>query len=72
MTVLVEKMVSQVYNEDVERATEMVFSLLHIDLVCCTLAMLVHTLPRCLAGEGKEGLLSPWPSSAMGCSSLSS
>jgi len=58
VTVLVEKMVSQVYNEDVERATEMVFSLLHIDLVCCTLAMLVHTLPRCLAGEGKEGLLS--------------
>ena len=29
----------------------MVFSLLHIDLMC-------STLPRCLAGEGKEGLLS--------------
>jgi len=57
VTVLVERMVSQVYNEDVERAVELVFSLLHIDLVCCTLALLVHTLPRCLAGEGKEGLL---------------
>jgi len=58
VTVLVEKMVSQVYNQDVERATELVFSLLHIDLVCCTLSLLVHTLPRVLAGPGKDGHLS--------------
>jgi len=58
VTVLVEKMLGQVYNEDVERATELVYSLLHIDLVCCSLALLVSVLPRCLAGEGKEGMLS--------------
>jgi hypothetical protein len=46
VSVLVEKMFSQLFNEDVER------------LVCCTLAMLVHILLKCLAGEGKEGLLS--------------
>merc|ERR1719341_2238086 len=55
VTVLVEKMVSQVYNEDVERATEMVFSLLHIDLVCCTLARLtVQCLAASLAMRGSR------------------
>jgi hypothetical protein len=28
----------------------MVFSLLHIDLPACTLALLLHLLPRLLAG----------------------
>lgn len=56
--VAVERMVSQVYRDDVERATELVFSLLHIDLVACSLALLVHVLPRCLAGRGQETLLS--------------
>ena len=37
-------------EEYVERATEMMLSLLHIDLV--------HILPMSLTGEGKEWLLS--------------
>ena len=41
-----EQICKQVYGEDVERATALVFSLLHIDLVACTLALLVHVLPR--------------------------
>ena len=41
-----EQVCKQVYGEDVERATALVFSLLHIDLVACTLALLVHVLPR--------------------------
>ena len=57
MTVLVEKMVSTVYNEDVDKATELVFSMMHIDLVPCTLALLLHVLPKCLVGEGKEPIL---------------
>jgi len=57
VTVLVEKMVSTVYNEDVDKATELVFSMLHIDLVPCTLALLLHVLPKCLVGEGKEPIL---------------
>lgn len=52
-----EQVGRQVYGEDVERATELVFSLLHLDLPACTLALLVQVLPRCLSGEGKEGLL---------------
>ena len=54
VTVLVERMVGMVYHEDVDKATELVFSLLHVDLVQCTLALLVHVLPRCLLGEGGE------------------
>ena len=50
VTVLVEKMLGKIHSEDVVRATEMVFRLLHIALVCCNLALPVHTLPRCLAG----------------------
>jgi len=49
-SVLVEKMASQVYSEEVSRCVEMVFSLLHIDLPACTLALLLHLLPCCLAG----------------------
>ncbi len=56
--VLVEKMASQVYSEEVSRCVEMVFSLLHIDLPACTLALLLHLLPRLLAGEGCERHLS--------------
>ncbi len=40
----------QVYSEEVSRCVEMVFSLLHIDLPACTLALLLHLLPRLLAG----------------------
>ena len=50
-------MVSTVYNEDVDKATELVFSMMHIDLVPCTLALLLHVLPKCLVGEGKEPIL---------------
>ena len=57
VTVLVERLVSCVYYEDVDRAGEVIFSLLHIDLTANTLALLLHVLPRCLAGEGKEPLL---------------
>ena len=57
VTVLVERLVSCVYYEDVDRAGEVIFSLLHIDLAANTLALLLHVLPRCLAGEGKEPLL---------------
>jgi hypothetical protein len=39
-----------VYSEEVSRCVEMVFSLLHIDLPACTLALLLHLLPRLLAG----------------------
>ena len=57
VSVLVEKLVGMVYNEDVDRATELVFSMLHVDLVTNTLALVVHLLPRYLVGEGKEALL---------------
>ena len=57
VSVLTEKITSLVYNEDVDRATEMVFSLMHVDLISCTLALLLHVLPRYLMGEGKEAVL---------------
>ena len=56
-TVLVEQLLGLVYSTDLDRATAAVFSLLHIDLVPCSLALLMHTLPRCLVGEGREQLL---------------
>jgi len=60
MNVLVEKMKSQVYNEDVDRCTETVFSLMHIDLPAATLALLIHILPNILTGrEGKDSLCYP-------------
>merc|ERR1719336_2587437 len=34
----------------------MVFSMMHLDLVSCSLVLLVHTLPRYLLGEGGESL----------------
>ena len=57
VTVLVERLLGLVYSTDLDRATAAVFSLLHIDLVPCSLALLLHTLPRCLVGEGHEQLL---------------
>ena len=57
VTVLVERLLGLVYSADLDRATAAVFSLLHIDLVPCSLALLLHTLPRCLVGEGREQLL---------------
>merc|ERR1711952_533814 len=57
VTVLVERLLRLVYSTDLDRATAAVFSLLHIDLVPCSLALLLHTLPRCLVGEGREQLL---------------
>ena len=45
---LTDRLLSQVYSEDVERACQLVFSLLHVDLVACTLALLLSTLPRAL------------------------
>ena len=42
---------------DIAGTKAAVFSLLHIDLVPCSLALLMHTLPRCLVGEGREQLL---------------
>ena len=57
VTVLVERLLGLVYSTDLDRATAAVFSLLHIDLVPCSLALLLHTLPRCLVGEGREQLL---------------
>ena len=57
VTVLVERLLGLVYSTDLDRATAAVFSLLHIDLVPCNLALLLHTLPRCLVGEGREQLL---------------
>ena len=73
VTVLVERLLGLVYSTDLDRATAAVFSLLHIDLVPCSLALLMHTLPRCMVGEGREQLLvhpgasasraSPWTAS---------
>ena len=57
VTVLVEKMLSQVYTDEVDRAGEIVFSMMHLDLVTTTLALLLHVLPRCLLGEGGETAL---------------
>ena len=51
MTVLVERLV---YYEDVDRAGEIIFSLLHIDLTSNILALQLHVFPWCLADEGKE------------------
>ena len=51
VTVLVEKRLGQVYNKDVEGNRDGVQLTAYIDLMC-------STLPRCLAGEGKKGLLS--------------
>ena len=53
---LVERPVSCVYYEDVDRAGEVIFSLLHIDLATNTLALMLHVLPWFLACEGKEPL----------------
>ena len=57
VTVLVEKMLGQVYTDEVDRAGELVFSMMHLDLVATTLALLLHVLPRCLLGEGGETAL---------------
>jgi len=53
----VEQLGKQVYGEDVSKATELVFSILHIDLTASTLALLTQVLPRLLAGDGRDGLL---------------
>ena len=53
-----EQLVRQVYAEDVSRATELIFSLLHLDLVACTLALLALVLPRLLQTEPPPSLLS--------------
>merc|ERR1712203_338423 len=37
--------------------TDLVFSILHIDLTASTLALLTQVLPRLLAGDGRDGLL---------------
>ena len=57
VSVLVERLVSCVYYEDVDRAGELILSLLHIDTTANTLALLLHVLPRVLVGDGKESLL---------------
>ena len=57
VTVLVEKMLGQVYTDEVDRAGELVFSMMHLDLVSCCLSLLLHTLPRCVLGEGGEAAL---------------
>jgi len=60
MDILVEKIRSQVYKEDVSRCTEMVFSIIHIDLPACTLSLLLYIIPNILRGNGwKEGLCYP-------------
>ena len=59
VTVLVERMVGMVYHEDADKATELVFSLLHVDLVQCTLALLVHVLPRCLVAADTSATVHP-------------
>ena len=63
VTVLVERLVSCVYYEDVDRAGEVIFSLLHIDLAANTLTLLLHVLPRCLAGPASGRLV--WPRSSL-------
>ena len=40
------------YSEDLQRCTELVFSMMHLDLAACTLSLLLHTLPALLAGPG--------------------
>jgi len=57
MEVLVNKITSQVYTEDVERCTELVFSLMHLDLVTCTLSLLLHVLPNLISGSGRRDVL---------------
>jgi len=60
MEILVEKIKSQVYKEDVSRCTEMVFSIIHIDLPACTLSLLLYIIPSILTGNGwRDGLCYP-------------
>ena len=44
--VMVEKMVGMVYNTDMDKAVELVFSLMHVDMAACMIALVVHVLPR--------------------------
>ncbi|XP_023336460.1 mediator of RNA polymerase II transcription subunit 24 isoform X2 [Eurytemora carolleeae] len=55
--VLVEKITSQVYSHDVQRCTEMVFSMLHIDLAGNTLSLLLYLLPSILTGVSNKDVL---------------
>ena len=44
--VLVGKMAAMVYNLDVDRAVEIVFSMMHVDMSACMLALVLHILPK--------------------------
>jgi len=57
---LISKLNSQVYSEDVTKCGDMIFSMMHIDLPACTLSLLINTIPSILAGDGEmESLCYP-------------
>jgi len=49
---LILKLNSQVYSEDVSKCGDMIFSMMHIDLPACTLSLLINTIPAILTGDG--------------------
>eukprot|EP00088_Acartia_fossae_P050636 TRINITY_DN5673_c0_g1_i5.p1 TRINITY_DN5673_c0_g1~~TRINITY_DN5673_c0_g1_i5.p1 ORF type:complete len:979 (-),score=210.43 TRINITY_DN5673_c0_g1_i5:217-3153(-) len=49
---LISKLNSQVYSEEVSKCVDIVFSLMHIDLPACTLSLLINTIPTILSGDG--------------------
>jgi len=63
--VMVEKMVGMVYNTDMDKAVEVVFSLMHVDMAACMIALVVHVLPRYLATAGQEDRLAHPAGSAL-------
>jgi len=58
VSTLLGRVVTQVYQDDVERAIELVFSLMHIDLVACTLSLIVQVLPCLISGPEEDTYLS--------------
>lgn len=63
--VLVGKMAGMVYNLDVDRAVEVVFSMMHVDMPACMLALVLHILPKYLASSGQEERLAHPAGSAL-------
>ena len=46
-----------VFSSDLNRAVDIIYGLLHQDVVGCTLSLLVHTLPMYLTGPNTGELM---------------
>ncbi|XP_068245163.1 mediator of RNA polymerase II transcription subunit 24 isoform X2 [Palaemon carinicauda] len=46
-----------VFNSDLNRAVDLIYGLLHLDVVGCTLSLLVHTMPLYMTGPNTGDLL---------------